>query len=214
LLERALDALKRTAPHDARARARLLCSRAEALQHAAQHSVAIALCDEAAAVVRSLAPSPPQSATSSPDPDSELFARIALVRGLEFRFGRSDPLLIDLLREALQRLAEGSPALRAKMLARLAAAEQPALDASGPVTRAFEAIELSKDLPARDRLDVMYVATSALVDYVEPECLEPVHREVLNLARGNDRTISVHTRLRLCFTALERLDRKGFDSAV
>jgi hypothetical protein len=133
---------------------------------------------------------------------------------LEFRFGRSDPLLIELLREALDRLGNASASLRAKLLARLAAAEQPALDSNGPVTLAFEAIALAKELPDRDRLAVMYVATAALVDYVQPDRLEVIHREVLALARGSDRTITVHTRLRLCFTALERLDRKGFDSAV
>ena len=60
----------------------------------------------------------------------------------------------------------------------------------------------------------MYVATSALVDYLDPEPLERIHLEVLALARGTDRSISVHTRLRLCFTALDRIDRRGFDAAV
>jgi hypothetical protein len=69
-------------------------------------------------------------------------------------------------------------------------------------------------LAPRDRLDVTYVATAALVDYVEPATLEGIHHQVLELARGVDRWISVHTRLRLCFTALERVHRQDFDAAL
>lgn len=208
LLERALAALPLAAPNDRRRRASLLCARAEALQHAAQHAAAAALCDEAAAILRALDDGP------TLQDDRELFARIALARGLEFRFGRTDPLLVALLYEALERLGEGPAALRAKLLARLAAAEQPAPDPRGPVGRALEAIELAGRLPARDKLAVMYVATAALVDYVEAVELERIHSEVSALARGTDRWISVHTRLRLCFTALERIDRRAFDAAV
>jgi hypothetical protein len=203
LLGRALAALSLAAPQDLVRRASLLCARAEALQHAAQHAVAAALCDEAAAIIR------------SSDPHArELFARVALARGLEFRFGRTDPLLVALLQEALERLGEKPAALRAKLLARLAAAEQPALDPRAPVARALEAIELSERLTPRDRLAVTYVATAALVDYMDSIDLERIHHEVLTLARGTDRWISAHTRLRLCFAALERVDRRAFDRAV
>jgi tetratricopeptide (TPR) repeat protein len=204
LLKRALDALLLAAPDDRRHRALLLCERAEALQHATRHAKAAELCDEAAGIARAL-----------PSPESpELLARIALTRGLEFRFGRTDPVLVSMLREALDALGDGQVSLRAKLLARLAAAEQPALDPRDPVARALEAIELAAQLGPRDRLDVMYTATAALVDYVEPEALERIHREVETLARGTDRFIYVHTRLRLCFTALERVDRLAFDTAV
>jgi hypothetical protein len=182
----------------------LLCGRAEALQHATQHAAAAALCDEAAGIVRGLAEASSHDAAA-------LFARVALARGLEFRFGRTDPLLVAILREALDRLGDGSRALRARLLARLAAAEQPALDAQEPVARALEAIELAEGLDSRDRLGVMYVATAALVDYVPPEELEPILHEVLRLARGVDGWVAVHTRLRLCFTALHRLSRHDFE---
>jgi hypothetical protein len=198
LLARALDALGLAAPADRARRARLVCARAEALQHAGAHAAASALCDEAATLARELG-------------DGALLARVALARGLEMRFGRTDQVLVEALREALGRDPE--PATRAKLLARLAAAEQPAADPREPAARGLEAIELARTLPPRDRLAVMYVASAALVDYVEPVQLEAIHREVLELARGVDRTISVHTRLRLCFTALERLDRAAFDHA-
>ncbi|HWP06679.1 MAG TPA: AAA family ATPase [Polyangiaceae bacterium] len=213
LLERALSALTLAEPNARRRRALLLCGRAESLQHATQHALAADLCDEALGIVRAL-----DAEGAGPDApnesNAELFARIALVRGLEFRFGRTDPLLVAVLREALGRLGERSTRLRARLLARLAAAEQPSRDPQGPVKVAFEAIELSRDLAPRDRLDVAYVATAALVDYVAPAELERIHHEVLELARGTDRWISVHTRLRLCFTATERIDRRALEAAT
>jgi predicted ATPase len=82
LLERALT----FAILDNATRARLLCARAEALQHADRHADAGALCDEAAGLARELA-------------DAEQLARIAWVRGLEWRFGHVDPRLIASLQE-------------------------------------------------------------------------------------------------------------------
>lgn len=217
LLERGLQALALGAPADRRRQARLMCARAEALQHAGQHTLAVELCDKAAAIARTLLVTPADtSAEDSREPtsDAELFAHIALARGLEFRFGLTDSLLVSMLEEALQRLQGGSESLRAQLLARLAAAEQPATNPDGPVARALEAIELAAGLESRDRLRVTYVATAALVDYIEPERLEGIHRLVLEMARGTDRWIYVHTQLRLCYTLLERLDRKAFDAAV
>ncbi len=211
VLERALHALRLADPMNQRERAELLCECAQPLQHSTQHAKAAQMCDEAAAIARAMA--------KAGDPEiiheaAELFARAALTRGLEFRFGHPNPVLIALLSEALDRLGPHSQGLRAKVLARLAAAEQPAKNPNEPVARALAAIELARTLSDRERLDVMYVATSALVEYVDAERLESVHREVLQLARGNDKIITVHTQLRLCFTALERLDRHGFDGAV
>lgn len=194
LLARALDLVA-----GGRQRAELLCMRAEALQHAARHAVATPLCDEAAAIARALG-------------DGQLLARIALVRGLEFRFGRTDPHLVEMLEEALAALGDESVALRARLLARLAAAEQPSRDPMQPVARAFAAIELASGLSDRDRLDVTYVALAAIVEYVEPARVEPLHHEVLALARGVDRWIAIHTRLRLCFSALESGDRRTYET--
>jgi hypothetical protein len=212
LLERALGALALAAPADRRRRALLLCARAEALQHATRPSSAAELCDEAAGLVRALDATAGDSAHS--DDSAQLLARIALVRGLEFRFGRTDPLLVSMLQEALDKLRDHGSPLRAKLLARLAAAEQPARDPREPLARALEAIELAANLEPRDRMDVMYVASAALVDYLDPEQLERIQLELLSLARSYDRAIYVHTRLRLCFSALDRVDRPAFDAAV
>ena len=215
LLERGLGALALGAPQDRRRRVQLLSARAEALQLAGQHTLAAELCDEAAGVVRSLLVAAPEGALSRPDAeDSRLFARIAWIRGLEWSFGRTDPRLVALLREALALLGDNDRAWRAKLLSRLAAAEQPARDPQEPVARALEAVALAKELAPRDRLDVMYVATAALVEYVEPAFIDSIHQEVLTLARGQDRWITLHTLLRSSFVALEQLDRLGFDARV
>jgi hypothetical protein len=221
LLERALSALDVAAPDARLRRAELLCLRAEALQHASRHAAALEACDAALDLVRDAetpmlpgASSGPLGESPRPEPRAafgELFARIALARGLELQPGLTDPRLVALLSEALARLAPEHAVWRAKLLARLAAAEQPALEPEGPVGRAFEAIELAARLAPRDRLEVLYVATAALVEYVDAEQLTRLHREVLELARG-DRWVSVHTRLRACFAALDRQDRAAFDT--
>ena len=86
--------------------------------------------------------------------DAELFARVALARGLRWQFGLVDPALVTELEEARSRLGEGGGSLRARVLARLASAGQPSLDPSGPVNTAREAIAMAKPLSASDRLDV------------------------------------------------------------
>jgi hypothetical protein len=202
LLARALTALELVLPDDAMRRAELSCQRAEALQHAARHAAAAELCDAAIDIVRASTPADGVRGNA-------LFARIALARGLELRPGRTDPRLVALLSEALERIPLAEVGLRARLLARLAAAEQPAHDPSGPIARALEAIELGADLDPRARLDVMYVATAALVEYLEGARLERLHREVLALARGH-RWVSVHTRLRLCFAMLDQGQRERF----
>jgi hypothetical protein len=208
LLSRALSALRLSGRNDRKRRALLLCAQAEALQHASRHEQAADLCDEALNIVRAIE-HPDETATG--ERAGSLFARIALTRGLECRFGRTDPALIRVLREALARLGDDTPDLRARLLARLAAAEQPAPDPRGPVALALQATELARTLAPRDRLEVLYGAASALIDYVAPEVLEPIYRETQTLARNTSPWIAVHTSLRSCFLALERLDRGDFD---
>jgi hypothetical protein len=200
LLARAQDALQLAAPADTERRARLICARAEALQHAGDHARANAACEQAVLLARALG-------------DGDLFGRIAVVRGLEFRFGATDHALVEMLREALERLAPAPSALRARLLARLAAAMQPAIDPAEPVARARQAIVMAREFPAnRERLATLYTAAAALIDYVPAAELGVLHGEVLDLARAlGDRTIVVHTMLRRCFVALELIDRAGFE---
>ncbi len=202
MLERALAALQLAAPDDRRRRAAILAAAAEALQHAGQHARATELCDEAAIIARGLG-------------DGPLLARIALVRGLEWRFGHANPVLIGALDEAAATLGDAHGPLRARLLARLAAAEQPAVDPTQPVARARHAIALAEQLQGRERLDVLHIAMSAMIDYVAPDELEPILVEALALATAaGDRMITVHTLARLCFVALNRADRATFVSRL
>nr|MBA3455629.1 AAA family ATPase [Deltaproteobacteria bacterium] len=202
MLERALAALQLAAPDDRRRRAVLLAAWAEALQHAGQHARASEVCDEAAAIARSIG-------------DGPLLARIALVRGVEWRFGYSNPVLIGALEEAAALVGDAPGPLRARLLARLAAAQQPADDPTQPVARARHAIALAQQLVGRERLDVIHIAMSAMIDYVTPDELEPILLEALALATAaGDRMTTVHTLARLCFVALNRCDRAGFVSRL
>ncbi len=203
LLERALEALGLSAPGDRRRRVELTCALAEALQHAAQHERAVLLCDEVAPVARDL--------------DVELFARVVLVRGLHYRYAHTDAMLVTLLREAVDQLGVAPDtgtvrALRARALARIAAAEQPAIDPQGPMATAREAIAQAATLGDRDRLDVLWTATSALVEYADPDELVQILDETLRLATAlGDRVRVVHTLLRQCFNTLDLVDRNAFD---
>lgn len=199
LLDRALGALQLAAPGDRKRRIQLACARIEALQQADDRTRALALLDEIEPVARA-------------EGDPELLARLALARGMRWTFGETDPLLVAALREALAALGETSSVMRAKVLARLAAALQPADDPAGPIAHAREAIAMAIDLPPSDRLDVLYTATAALVDYLPPRELDAIHEQTLALARTRGaRVIAAHSQLRMCFTALERIDRDRFE---
>jgi tetratricopeptide (TPR) repeat protein len=203
LLERALAALTLAAPDDRARRAELLCAQAEVLQHAGQHERAGSLCTRAAELARVLG-------------DGALMARIALARGIELRFGQTDHVLVQDLEDALRLLPDGDSPERARVLARLAAALQPAADPRGPVARGFEAIAMARRIgDARTLLDVIHVAFAALIDYVEPERLTPLLDELLALATSpRDRLVALRARLRQCFVTIDALDRPAFELAI
>ena len=86
-------------------------------------------------------------------------ARAALAHGAELRVAVVDATLVALLREALAALGEGEPRLRARVLARLAAAQQPAPDPQVPVAEARAAIALAQSTgDAQTLLGVLHSA--------------------------------------------------------
>src|SRR5690606_16828594 len=102
--------------------------------------------------------------------DAATLARAALAYGSVFVAGKVDPELVALLREALARLGDEQPALRARVMARLAAAEQPAPDPEQPIALARRAIALARE--QRDPavlLDVIRAGCSAMIDVGDPE---------------------------------------------
>jgi tetratricopeptide (TPR) repeat protein len=202
LLDRALAVLPDD-PATHKQRTGLMCVRAEALQHAGEHARARELCDRAADLARGAG-------------DGVLLARIALARGIEFQFGATDRVLVDMLQEALATMPDGDSSLRARCLARLAAAEQPAPDPRKPIATAREAIAMARRIgDRRTRLDVIHVAFAALVEFVPPAELDVLLRELFVLATSpGDRLIALRNRLRHCFVALDLADRAAFDAAV
>jgi hypothetical protein len=202
LLDRAIGVLADDAA-TRKQRGALLCARAEALQHAGDHARARALCDDAARLARDAG-------------DGVLLARIALARGIEFQFGSTDRVLVDMLGEALAAMPPGDSSLRARCLARLAAAEQPAADSRIPIAAARDAIAMARRIgDRRTRLDVLNVAFAAMIEFVPPTELDVLLRELFVLATSpGDRLIALRNRLRHCFITLELANRSGFDAAV
>jgi hypothetical protein len=148
--------------------------------------------------------------------DPERLARAALAYGEVFVFALVDPVLVELLEAALAGLPAGDSELRARLLARLAAARQPAVDPEPPMQIAREAIAMAERVagPAA-RLAVLQAASSALLYFAEPdECMRH-NRRLVELARGEgDRARALRGHLRLVFDHLEANDPVGADAAI
>jgi hypothetical protein len=191
LREHALAAHELAQPADARRRADLLIALAEDQMRAGRSVDGAATCARAAALARDLG-------------DAERLARAALARGAMLQPGRVDAELVALLDEAVARLRE-RPAdphhLRARLVARLASARQPARDPSGPVALAREAIALlPADADPQTRLLVLHDAMGALMDIADPRERLPLNEEAARLAAElGARGMLLRTRLRLFF---------------
>ncbi len=142
--------------------------------------------------------------------DAALLAKAALEHGTALQYGRVDTELVALLEEALEALGPGDSSLRARVMARLAAALQPAEDPEGPMQLAREAIEMARRLDSPETLmDTLRNGGSAMVDLGDVDERVVLDRELAVLAeelgnpvealRGNLRSI-------MDFLALERLD--------
>jgi len=115
--------------------------------------------------------------------DAPRLAHAALVYGAEIRVAVVDTLQIELLEGALQLLGTAQPALRAKVLARLAGARQPDRDPQSPVAQAFEAIELARSAHDPDALlHALYTGGAALTGFAPPARRRDVSSELAALA--------------------------------
>jgi hypothetical protein len=203
LYARALEALAVAAPGDARRRAELLVAQGEAALRAGERDEARRACQAAAELARALG-------------SGELLAAAALTWGAEFVTGVVDASLVGLLEEALAALPPGDGALRARVMARLAGALQPAPDPRQPVALAREAIAMAERLgDDAVRLQVLHAGMAALMDYVPPAERSPLNQEVARLASAaGARPLALRARLRLAFDRLEDADLAGYDAAV
>ncbi len=176
---------------DARLRAELDIARGRALLRSGRTEQGIAACTRARSLADQLG-------------DADLAARAALARGSVFRFGHVDRGLVATLREALDRRGAREDAIHARLLARLAAAEQPSHDPSDQVKRAHEAFALARQLGADHvLLDGLHDGMAALVDFEHPRIRGEINQESLGLAR----------RMRAPWYELRALNRLVFDHA-
>jgi hypothetical protein len=203
LYERALAALAIAAPGDVSRRALLSVLQVEALVQSGDRSRAESLCSSVADLARRLG-------------DGVLFSRAALALGSEGSIGKTDPLVVRLLEEALTVLPKGDGPFRAKVMARLASARQPAVLPSGPVALAREAIAMARrvDAPAV-LLPVLHAALGALMDFAPAEERAALNEETARLAAAaGDRPRELRARMRLAFDRIELGDAAGFEMAV
>ncbi|MFO0746416.1 MAG: hypothetical protein U1F43_12180 [Myxococcota bacterium] len=196
LLRRALASIDgaRGAPAaDARAlRCEVLLALGLALLRAQQLDEGKLACLEAAALARALG-------------DAERLARAALVFGTHLGFGSVDPDLVRLLDEALRGVGPSDTPLRARLLARLAAAMQPADDPTGPIVMAREALALARRVgDDRTRLEVLTAAGSALSYFADPAERVDIASELARTARAmGDKVRLARALLRLAVDHLE-----------
>jgi hypothetical protein len=161
------------------------------------------LCQQAAEVARRLA-------------DGSLLARVALTYGVEIKAASVDPILVGLLEEAEAQLPAGERALRARVKARLAAAQQPAEQPQVPIRLAREAIALARELGDKATLlEVLHDAMGALMEYVPADERLPLNLEQESLAGAmGDRIRALRANQRLVIDHLERGELAMMDARI
>lgn len=113
----------------------------------------------------------------------EALSEAALAYGSVFVFARVDETLVALLREALESLPDGDGALRARVLARLAAAMQPASDPTVPIEMAHRAIDMARRAgDPHALLAALRSGCSSMMDLVAPQIRKPLNEEHVSLA--------------------------------
>ncbi len=152
--------------------------------------------------------------------DAHLLARAALGQGGQYVLGETRSELIDVLREALDALGESeeieSRRLRARLLARLAAALTPSDNPDETLAIAARALEMTEgETDLRVRIDVDVAAGSAFADFAPPAVRVPVNERLLEGARATgDRVLRLRALTRLACDHLERGDMVSADTAI
>ncbi len=148
--------------------------------------------------------------------DVELLADAALTYGNIFTFGKVDPRLVNLLRTALGRMPESDTDRRARLLARLAGAMQPAADPAEPAALARESIRIARaNGNERTLLRTLRSAISALMDLGDPVERLALNQEYVRLARQlGDVTECMRGYMRSSVDAMELADAAILDEAI
>jgi tetratricopeptide (TPR) repeat protein len=145
----------------------------------------------------------------------ELLARGALASGSVFLYGEIDPSLVALLEEA-RGAVDPESALGARVLARLAAALQPAKDPRVPIAMARRAIETARTIGDDETLlDTLRTGISAMMDLADPRERLPYNREHVALAEKMGRPLdALRGHMRLVFDCYETADAAGARRAI
>lgn len=201
--DKALEVLASHAPGDARRRADYLIAQCENLVKGGERQRAVPVCNAACELAASLN-------------DGVLYARAALALGADVAVGIIDPAMIHQLERALERLPTDDNPWRARVMARLAAARQPAGDTREHIALAHEAIAMARRLGDPDVLfDVLFRAIGALTDFERPEARAPLNAEVLRIAMANgDRARQLRSLQRLAFDMIDLGNLDEFERIV
>ena len=192
LLARAREALESSANPDPRQLCELRLLAAMAFMRAGEGARGRAACVAAADEARALGA-------------GDLLARAALTYGAELMLAITDPKLVALLEEARSLLPQGPSGLRAQVLARLAAALQPARDVQQPIAMAREAIAMAREAGDESVMrSVLLFGGSALADYAPAKERVAVAEELSQLAlAAGDRFALLRAESRLAFDCLD-----------
>jgi len=199
MYERALRVLP-VVPAAPLARCDLLVALARCLISSGAVAQAAARALEAAAIARAVG-------------DGHRLAAAALAFGSEIRIAIIDPTLVGLLEEALAALPADDLSVRPVVMARLAAARQPALDPEAEAALAREAIALARKGGDADVIRrTLHYGLAALVDYAPPEERLPLATELAAAAvTVRDRALAMQARARAFNDRIELGDVAGAD---
>jgi hypothetical protein len=199
LLERARAAIP-PGPLEASLRARVLVATGEARIRSGDNA-GRELCVEAATIARNLG-------------DATLLANAGLAYGAVFTMGGVDPVLVGMLEQAFAILDTADSPLRARVMARLAAARQPSPMPERPrdIELALEAIAMARRVAdRRDLIGVLNSACGALYGAAEPQVRLPIARELEQLAEElGDTTRLLQARVRIAMDHLELADLPSY----
>jgi len=202
MYERALRALP-VVPSNPLARCDLVVALARCLMSSGAVAQAASRALEAAALARAAE-------------DGRRLAAAALAFGSEIRIAVVDPTLVGLLEEALAALPAGDLSVRPVVMARLAAARQPAVDPEAEAALAREAIALARKSGDADVIRrTLHNGLAALVDYAPPAERLPLATELAAAAVAvRDRAQAMLARARAFNDRIELGDVAGADAEL
>ena len=148
--------------------------------------------------------------------DPVLMSEVALTWGSPIVVGKVDRMLIAALKECLVALPADDAATRSRVQARLAGAMQPAVNPTGPMGMAREAIALARTTgDERVLYNVLRFAISALMDFAPPRERIQLNTEFGSMAAAfDDVPQQFRSNLLLMIDASEIGDRAMLDEAI